>query len=160
MEKQQPLHVQFFEEYVQLLRMRLEHYHSNNGGAAKFVNNLIITPQTLEDSYRHEIRDAWSNLNCLNEYLYENTPVHTEVTGVFFEDNEFNLAYNLMIFIETKCDTLDEIEYIDFVIGKKGIDDIFCINDRDILTKISDEVWRDLISNVQGAISFGTLCMA
>ena len=159
MEKQQLLHVQFFEDYVQLLRMRLEHYHNSNGGAAKFVNNLIITPHTLDDSYRYEIRDAWNNLNCLNEYLHENIPVQTEVTGVFFEDNEFNLAYSLTVCIETKCDTLEEYEYMDLVIGKNWSNDIYCNYDGDIFTEISDEVWRELLSNVQGAISFGTLCM-
>ena len=159
MEKHQPVYTQFIEEYVQLLKMRLAQYHSHNGGVARFVNNLILAPHTLEDSYNHEIRNAWINLTNLNEYLNANTPLQTEVTGVFFEGEEFNLSYNITICIETKNDSLEEYEFIELVVGKNGCTELFCNYDGDLFTELSDEVWSELLKEVRGAISFGTLTM-
>lgn len=158
MEKQQPLHVQFFEDYVQLLRMRLEHYHSNNGGAAKFVNNLIITPHIYEDSYYSELKDAKRQVLRLNEYLHQNIPVSTELTYVSLND-DLNVRYYFNMYIEPQTEALEEFERIHIELNKEAHSAGFADYDDVELTVISDEVWRELLNNVQGAISFGTLCM-
>lgn len=158
MEEQQPLHVQFFEEYVQLLRMRLEHYHSNNGGTAKFVNNLIITPYIYEDSYYSDLKDAKCQVLRLNEYLNENIPVSTELTYVSLND-DLNVRYYFDMYIEPQTEALEEVERIHIELSKEAHSAGFADYDDVELTVIGDEVWRELLKNVQGAISFGTLSM-
>jgi hypothetical protein len=157
MKDQQPLYEQFFEGYAKLLRMRLYHYHHNNGGQAKFLNSLIITPW-IDDSYHEELNFACQQLRELNEWLANATPYGAELCNVFLDaDAEF--CYVFHIYVEAKSETLEEIVIIELLLSKDRYEAQLDNYDDVKLTEISDQVWGEMLQEVKIAMSYGTLCL-
>lgn len=159
MEMQQPLYEQFLEQCVELIRLRLNSYYAKNGGAASFLNTLIITPCGENESYHSWLKDATRRVQHLNQYLLTSMPYAVELTGVSFEDNELNLAYNFDVWIETHSEHMHEYHFVNIYIGQNSLYVNYSDDDELIFADISDQVWRDLIQDTAEAISFGTLAM-
>ncbi|CAN1564554.1 hypothetical protein MCERE10_03642 [Burkholderiaceae bacterium] len=157
MKHQQPMYEQFFEEYAKLLRMRLHQYLHDNGGQAKFLNALIITPW-YDDSCNNEVNFACKQVNNFNEWLAQNTPCEPELCKVFLDDDA-GVCYNFYLYIATKSYSLEEIELVRFELMNNTYEAQLDNYDNMKFTEIGDEVWGEMLLEVKSAMSFGTLCL-
>lgn len=157
MNDQQPLYQQFFEEYAQLLRMRLKHYHHDNGGPTQFLNALIITP-SLDDSCHEVVSFASQQVGQLNEWLANTTPYDAELVQVSV-DAGGELCYEFHVYISIKDKTVEEIELLCVALMNNTYEAYLDNYDDVKLTEISDQVWDEMLQEVKAAISFGTLCL-
>lgn len=157
MKAQQPLYQQFFSEYAKLLRMRLKQYHHNNGGRAKFLNALIITPW-IDDSYHEDVNFARQQVRELNEWMENATPYGAELCNVFLDDDA-EFCYVFHIYVEAQSETLEEIVIIELLLKKNSYEAQLDNYDDVKLTEIGDEVWSEMLQEVKEAMSFGTLCL-
>ncbi len=157
MKGQQPLYQQFFAEYAKLLRMRLYHYHRNNGGRVSFLNDLIITP-AFDESCHDELMHAEKQVARLNEWLADNALYGAALCNVFL-DNELNICYQFIVFTEPEITKLEKVEFIKFIVSPEMHEVGWNDDDRIKLTEISDQVWGDMLQDVKEAMSFGTLCL-
>jgi hypothetical protein len=156
MEKQQPLHVKLFDEYVQLVRIRIAYYHANNGGELSFINSLMITP-TCDGMEREDLVLARSCVEDIETLLFDEV-AYGEVVRVEL-DADRELAYTLFAYFYVDGDVDGNRIAIRFEITKDSYTAESMEWTDDELAAMDEKIWQHCILEVQGELSFGTLCM-
>ena len=145
---------EFFEEYVTLLRLRIDQYHERNGGEADFINQLIACPRQNSNSYFRECIGARYALDRLEEAIQDNY-FEAYILRCFL-DEQMRICYVVSFWMPGPSDDLGEFIEIHIVVDSFG-HLVECLDGDDILNNISDDVWREYIARVHGELSFGTM---
>lgn len=149
MSQQKPVYEQFFEEYAQLLRMRMQHYLRNIGGEAKFLNQLLIVPDENLDA--NLTRYAWRSVCAVNDYM-EEVCFGPELVQMYFDDDlAINYVYRIIV-----VDNSDNYYGVEITVGDKKHEYEF-FEGEETIGALGDEFWAEALELVQHETSFGTL---
>lgn len=147
---------EFFENYATLLRLRIDDYHERNGGEAEFINKLIICARWTDEWYSSDIRESHLAMMAL-EAAVTNNYFEPELCDVSLDSQlcpEYRFHFSHPDFEGNEAFDYLNIEIIIYRGGNNAYPTDYPV---EILDEVSDDVWRKMIADVNGELSFGTL---
>lgn len=154
MKSKETLINEFKTGFSVLVKIRIDAYHRNQISQHEFINSLITCP--AEDDYHPD--HLQTPMRTMNHFLAN---LNTEFAYFDFAridlDQNFNLQYEMVcypsFFEEDYEGDYIEINYRDGVVAFGAFDEYL----NEFLLKMSEEKLSNLIKQIQGEISFGTL---